>query len=102
MVEHERVYRYANAVVCNSNDLTNELINLFNCFLLRWRFDVLFCCCRRCSCLFIYLFSVLFLCLSLSRIGLCGFDNPMRDPKTDELKRHVGQVNYAVEKFKPD
>ncbi|KAL7039278.1 hypothetical protein ACKWTF_009850 [Chironomus riparius] len=25
------------------------------------------------------------------RIGLCGFDNPMRDQKTDELKRHVGQ-----------
>ncbi|KAL7039258.1 hypothetical protein ACKWTF_009847 [Chironomus riparius] len=25
------------------------------------------------------------------RIGLCGFDNPMRDHKTDELKRHIGQ-----------
>ncbi|XP_055859147.1 uncharacterized protein LOC129921371 isoform X1 [Episyrphus balteatus] len=25
------------------------------------------------------------------RIGLCGFDNPMRDPKTDEFKRHIGQ-----------
>ncbi|XP_055686812.1 uncharacterized protein LOC129792093 isoform X1 [Lutzomyia longipalpis] len=25
------------------------------------------------------------------RIGLCGFDNPMRDQKTDEVKRHVGQ-----------
>ncbi|XP_004930030.2 uncharacterized protein LOC114242833 isoform X1 [Bombyx mandarina] len=25
------------------------------------------------------------------RIGLCGFDNPHRDQKTDELKRHVGQ-----------
>ncbi|XP_031623535.1 uncharacterized protein LOC116340913 isoform X2 [Contarinia nasturtii] len=25
------------------------------------------------------------------RIGLSGFDNPMRDPKTEELKRHVGQ-----------
>lgn len=24
------------------------------------------------------------------RIGLCGFDNPMRDTKTDEIKRHVG------------
>ncbi|XP_067008896.2 uncharacterized protein exp isoform X2 [Anabrus simplex] len=24
------------------------------------------------------------------RIGLCGFDNPMRDPKTEELKRHIG------------
>ncbi|XP_069678538.1 uncharacterized protein exp isoform X2 [Periplaneta americana] len=24
------------------------------------------------------------------RIGLCGFDNPMRDPKTDEIKRHIG------------
>ncbi|XP_034243150.1 uncharacterized protein LOC117646377 isoform X2 [Thrips palmi] len=24
------------------------------------------------------------------RIGLCGFDNPMRDQKTDELKRHIG------------
>lgn len=25
------------------------------------------------------------------RIGLCGFDNPMRDPKTDEAKRHINQ-----------
>ncbi|XP_063239198.1 uncharacterized protein LOC134540409 [Bacillus rossius redtenbacheri] len=24
------------------------------------------------------------------RIGLCGFDNPMRHPKTDEVKRHIG------------
>ncbi|XP_037788764.1 uncharacterized protein LOC119584300 isoform X3 [Penaeus monodon] len=24
------------------------------------------------------------------RIGLCGFDNPMRDPRTDEIKRHIG------------
>ncbi|KAH0553907.1 uncharacterized protein LOC123262655 [Cotesia glomerata] len=23
------------------------------------------------------------------RIGLCGFDNPMRDPKTEETKRHI-------------
>ena len=30
---------------------------------------------------------------SLFRIGLCGFDNPMRDHKTDELKRHIGQVS---------
>ncbi|XP_023290219.1 uncharacterized protein LOC105696480 isoform X2 [Orussus abietinus] len=25
------------------------------------------------------------------RIGLCGFDNPMRDPKTEEAKRHINQ-----------
>ncbi|XP_066981568.1 uncharacterized protein [Macrobrachium rosenbergii] len=25
------------------------------------------------------------------RIGLCGFENPMRDPRTDEVKRHIGQ-----------
>ncbi|XP_048515825.1 uncharacterized protein LOC105686673 isoform X2 [Athalia rosae] len=25
------------------------------------------------------------------RIGLCGFDNPMRDQKTDEAKRHINQ-----------
>ncbi|XP_049773048.1 uncharacterized protein LOC126161331 isoform X2 [Schistocerca cancellata] len=25
------------------------------------------------------------------RIGLCGFDNPMRDAKTEEVKRHIGQ-----------
>ncbi|XP_054740166.1 uncharacterized protein LOC129245798 [Anastrepha obliqua] len=25
------------------------------------------------------------------RIGLCGFDNPMRDQKTEEFKRHIGQ-----------
>lgn len=24
------------------------------------------------------------------RIGLCGFDNPMRDSKTEEAKRHIG------------
>lgn len=24
------------------------------------------------------------------RIGLCGFDNPMRDAKTEELKKHIG------------
>ncbi|XP_044256250.1 uncharacterized protein LOC123006113 isoform X1 [Tribolium madens] len=24
------------------------------------------------------------------RIGLCGFDNPMRDQKTEEFKRHIG------------
>ncbi|XP_071441542.1 uncharacterized protein [Hetaerina americana] len=24
------------------------------------------------------------------RIGLCGFDNPMRDQKTEEIKRHIG------------
>ncbi|KAF4527900.1 hypothetical protein B566_EDAN011291 [Ephemera danica] len=24
------------------------------------------------------------------RIGLCGFDNPMRDQKTEEVKRHIG------------
>jgi hypothetical protein len=30
---------------------------------------------------------------SLPRIGLCGFDNPLRDPKTEELKRHIGQVS---------
>lgn len=25
------------------------------------------------------------------RIGLCGFDNPMRDQKTEDARRHVGQ-----------
>ncbi|XP_065347845.1 uncharacterized protein exp [Cloeon dipterum] len=24
------------------------------------------------------------------RIGLCGFDNPLRDAKTEEVKRHIG------------
>ena len=30
------------------------------------------------------------------RIGLAGFDNPMRDNKTEDVKRHIGQVkmNY--------
>ncbi|XP_076349662.1 uncharacterized protein LOC143246588 isoform X2 [Tachypleus tridentatus] len=32
------------------------------------------------------------------RIGLCGFDNPMRDPKTEEVKRNIG---YGV-KIKMD
>lgn len=26
------------------------------------------------------------------KIGLCGFDNPMRDKRTDEYKRHIAQV----------
>lgn len=29
----------------------------------------------------------------LFRIGLCGFDNPMRDPKTEDLKKHIGHVS---------
>lgn len=28
------------------------------------------------------------------RIGLCGFDNPHRDQKTEEVRRHIGQVRY--------
>lgn len=27
------------------------------------------------------------------RIGVNGFDNPMRDPKTEELKKQVGLVS---------
>ena len=27
------------------------------------------------------------------RIGLAGFDNPLRDSKTEEVKRHIGQVS---------
>lgn len=30
------------------------------------------------------------------RIGLCGFDNPMRDPKTEDLKKHIGHVSTKV------
>lgn len=67
-------------------------------------YNVLFHCCCSNFCHFVYLFIYLiisfcfvcFFCISLFRIGLCGFDNPMRDPKTDELKRHVGQVNCAI------
>ena len=29
------------------------------------------------------------------RIGLAGFDNPMRDSKTEEVKRHIGQVRKS-------
>ena len=29
------------------------------------------------------------------RIGLAGFENPMRDPKTEEAKRLIGQVNMC-------
>ena len=28
------------------------------------------------------------------RIGLSGFDNPMRDAKTEDVKRHIGQVRW--------
>ncbi|KAH8025045.1 hypothetical protein HPB51_002941 [Rhipicephalus microplus] len=27
------------------------------------------------------------------RIGLCGFDNPMRDPRTEELKKQIGHAH---------
>ena len=30
------------------------------------------------------------------RIGLSGFENPMRDAKTEEVKRHIGQVSSAL------
>ena len=30
------------------------------------------------------------------RIGLAGFENPMRDPKTEEAKRLIGQVNQIL------
>lgn len=30
------------------------------------------------------------------RIGLCGFDNPMRDAKTEEVKKHIGQVSSRI------
>lgn len=43
-----------------------------------------------------YIYSTYFFPLhlfrSINRIGLCGFDNPMRDPKTEMLKQHIGQV----------
>ncbi|KAK4306118.1 hypothetical protein Pmani_022024 [Petrolisthes manimaculis] len=25
------------------------------------------------------------------RIGLCGFENPMRDPRSEDIRRHIGQ-----------
>jgi hypothetical protein len=28
--------------------------------------------------------------------GLAGFDNPMRDAKTEEVKRHIGQVRTLM------
>jgi hypothetical protein len=37
--------------------------------------------------------DVLTLVFFIYRIGLCGFDNPMRDSKTEEIKRHVGHVS---------
>lgn len=37
-------------------------------------------------------FNELTICLFTNfRIGLCGFDNPMRNAKTDEAKRHINQ-----------
>ena len=29
------------------------------------------------------------------RIGLNGFDNPLRDPKTDIVKHHIGDVSIC-------
>ena len=33
------------------------------------------------------------------RIGLAGFENPMRDAKTEEVKRHIGQVNAKTQMY---
>lgn len=43
-------------------------------------------------------FKFIFITLSFIhfRIGLCGFDNPMRDSKTEEMKRHIGQVSSCL------
>ena len=30
------------------------------------------------------------------RIGVGGFDNPMRDATTQEVIRHIGQVNSLI------
>ena len=30
------------------------------------------------------------------RIGLAGLDNPMRDAKTEEVKRNIGQVSDPI------
>ena len=30
------------------------------------------------------------------RIGLNGFDNPLRDPKTEVVKHHIGDVSIVV------
>lgn len=40
-----------------------------------------------------------FFSLFISRIGLCGFENPMRSPKTDEIKRQIGQVSIEKSQF---
>ena len=36
------------------------------------------------------------------RIGLAGFDNPMRDAKTEEVKRHIGQVGRLLQQYIAD
>ena len=30
------------------------------------------------------------------RIGVAGFDNPMRDPTTEDIIRNIGQVGYWI------
>lgn len=60
-----------------ANNLQNDFFLLF--FLSKMHFSLSF-------------ISIFFLFVSIYRIGLSGFDNPMRDPKTDELKRHIGLV----------
>ncbi len=30
------------------------------------------------------------------RIGLNGFDNPLRDPKTEVVKNHIGEVSICL------
>lgn len=37
--------------------------------------------------------QLLYVDLFCFRIGVNGFDNPMRDPKTEEVKKHVGLVS---------
>lgn len=53
---------------------------------------VIWCLCREFSQFVIKLnFFNCIKCLPY-RIGLCGFENPMRDAKTVEVKRQIGQV----------
>ena len=65
-----------------------------------WRYQKVTITFKICS-TFVYsylIFELLYIFLNNYNIflGLAGFDNPMRDTKTEEVKRHIGQVSYGL------
>lgn len=65
-------------------EIPREHLHLRNAMSNHWRNIKYECVIRRNDCFF-------------RRIGLCGFENPLRDSKTDEVKRHIGHVSFSYQ-----